>query len=173
MTKCDRKQLKPGFISPSSLCLGQYEAAICYNRPMSELKTQMNDASVMDFLNGVSDENKRKDSLVLLEMFSNITDEKPKMWGSSIVGFGQYHYKSERSRQEGDWLLTGFSPRKANLTLYIISGFADQEDLLKDLGKHKTSVGCLYINKLADVDLGVLEKIIKKSFEDMKKKNNM
>lgn len=140
---------------------------------MSELKTKVNDASVMDFLDRVADENKRKDSLVLLEMFSKITGQQPKMWGSSIIGFGQYHYKSERSKQEGEWLLTGFSPRKANMTLYIISGFADQEDLLKDLGKHKTSVGCLYINKLADVDLKILEKIITKSYLDMKKKNGV
>jgi len=90
------------------------------------------------------------------------------MWGSSIIGFGSYHYKSEKSRQEGDWMLTGFSPRKQNLTLYVMPGFGDYQDLLKDLGKHKTSVGCLYLNKLADVDLVVLEKLIKKSFAAMK-----
>lgn len=140
---------------------------------MSEVKTKVNKASVEDFLNAVPDETKRKDSFTLLEMFTRITGEKAKMWGSSIVGFGQYHYKSERSKQEGDWLLTGFSPRKQNLTLYIISGFADQEELLSKLGKNKTSVGCLYINKLADVDLKVLEKIINKSYEDMKKRNGV
>lgn len=137
---------------------------------MAELKTLKNDASVEDFINAVPDETKRNDSFKLLELFSKITDEKPKMWGSSIIGFGQYHYKSERSKQEGDWSLTGFSPRKQSLTLYIMLGFADYADLLKDLGKHKTSVGCLYINKLTDVDMTVLEKLVKKSFEAMKKK---
>lgn len=136
---------------------------------MSTIKTLVNDTSVTDFINAVPDETKRNDSLTLLALFEKVTGEKPKMWGSSMIGFGQYHYKSERSKQEGDWLLTGFSPRKQNLTLYIISGFDDNTDLLKDLGKHKTSVGCLYVNKLADVDLTVLEKIIKKSYADMKK----
>ncbi|HUP16120.1 MAG TPA: DUF1801 domain-containing protein [Acidimicrobiia bacterium] len=104
----------------------------------------------------------------MLKLFSKVTGEKPKMWGSSIVGFGSYHYKSERSRQEGDWMLTGFSPRKQNLTLYVLPGFGNYQDLLKDLGKHKTSVGCLYINKLADVDMAVLEKLIKETYAAMK-----
>ena len=95
------------------------------------------------------------------------------MWGPSIIGFGSFHYKSERSAQEGDWMLTGFSPRKQNLTLYIMSGVEASSELLKELGKHKTSVGCLYINKLDDIDIKVLEKIIKKSFENMKKTNNI
>ncbi len=136
---------------------------------MGNIKTLVNDASVMEFIHAVQDETKRNDSLTLLALFEKVTGEKPKMWGTSMIGFGQYHYKSERSKQEGEWLLTGFSPRKANMTLYIISGFDDNADLLKDLGKHKTSVGCLYVNKLADVDLTVLEKIIKKSYADMKK----
>ena len=135
---------------------------------MATLKTTVNDASVEDFINNVEDDVKRQDSLALLKLFSKVTGEKPKMWGSSIIGFGSYHYKSERSRQEGDWMLTGFSPRKQNLTLYVMSGLGHYQDLLKDLGKHKTGVGCLYINKLADVDVAVLEKLIKKSFADMK-----
>ncbi|MBI1856779.1 DUF1801 domain-containing protein [Candidatus Saccharibacteria bacterium] len=139
---------------------------------MSTLKTLANDASVEDFINKVPDEVKRTDSFTLLAMFSKITGEKPKMWGTSIIGFGQYHYKSERSKQEGDWPLTGFSPRKQNLTIYIMPGFADYSDLLKTLGKHKTSVSCLYINKLADVNLVVLEKIIKKSHAAMQEKYN-
>ena len=139
-----------------------------YNSSMGEIKTVASNASIKDFINSVPEESKRKDSFALLEIFSNITGEKPKMWGTSIIGFGQYHYKSERSKQEGDWPLTGFSPRKQNLTLYIMPGFDDYTDLLADIGKHKTSKGCLYINKLADVDLGVLEKLIKKSFMDMK-----
>lgn len=138
---------------------------------MSELKTTVNDNSVEDFINTVPDDAKRQDSFALLEMFTSTTGEKPKMWGSSIIGFGQYHYKSERSRQEGDWPLIGFSPRKQNLTLYIMPGFNDYGDLLAKLGKHKTSVGCLYINKLADVDLGILKKLIKQSFEDMQRKH--
>jgi hypothetical protein len=137
---------------------------------MSALKTTVNDASVTDFINTVRDKTKRDDSFALLEIFTRITGEKPKMWGSSIIGFGQYHYKSERSKQEGDWPLTGFSPRKQNLTLYFMLGFDDYKDLLEKLGKHKTSVGCLYINKLSDVDQAVLEKLIKQSLIAMKKK---
>ena len=136
---------------------------------MAELKTLPNDASAADFIAAVTDETKRKDSQVLLELFTKLTGEKPKMWGTSIIGFGQYHYKSERSTQEGDWPLIGFSPRKQNLTLYLMPGFKNMQDLLGDLGKHKTSVSCLYINKLADVDMKVLEKIITKSFAEAKK----
>lgn len=136
---------------------------------MSELKTKPNDASVEDFIAAVDNETKRQDSFALLEMFTRITGQRPKMWGSSIIGFGMYHYKSERSSQEGDWPLTGFSPRKQNLTLYIMPGFNGYGDLLKDLGKHKTSVSCLYINKLADIDLKVLEKLVRQSYEDAKK----
>ncbi len=139
---------------------------------MNTIKTTVNDASVTEFLNVVTAETKRNDSFTLLEMFSRITGEMPKMWGSSIIGFGQYHYKSEKSKQEGDWPLTGFSPRKQNLTIYIMLGFDDYSDLLANLGKHKTSKGCLYINKLAEVDLGVLEKLIERSFTAMKKKYN-
>lgn len=136
---------------------------------MSTLKTTINDASVEDFINSVPEATKKQDSFVLLEMFTRLTGEKPKMWGTSIIGFGQYHYKSERSSQEGDWPLIGFSPRKQSLTLYIMPGFDGFGDLLKDLGKHKTSVACLYINKLSDVDQSVLEKLIQQSFTEMKK----
>lgn len=135
---------------------------------MSTLKTVLNDANVEDFINSVDDATRRRDALTLLKLYKKLTGETPKMWGSSIVGFGQYHYKSERSRQEGDWPLTAFSPRKQNLTLYFMDGFAKCQDLLKDLGKHKTSVSCLYINELDDVNLDVLEKLIKKSYVDMK-----
>lgn len=134
----------------------------------STIKTLVNDADVDDFINNVADETKKNDSFALLEMFTRITGEKAKMWGPSIIGFGQYHYKSERSSQEGDWMLTGFSPRKQNLTLYIMPGFKDYKNLLDKLGKHKTSVGCLYINKLADIDLTVLSKLINQSYLDMK-----
>jgi hypothetical protein len=135
------------------------------------IKTLVYDASVNDFIEAVPDETKKQDSFKLLEMFTRLTGEQPKMWGTSIIGFGQYHYKSERSKQEGDWPLTGFSPRKQNLTLYIMLGFKNYQALLHNLGKHKTSVGCLYINKLADLDQKVLEKLIKASYVAMKKKN--
>ena len=137
---------------------------------MSVLKTIVNEASVTEFINNVSDVTKRNDSLALLALFSKITGEMPKMWGPSIIGFGSYHYKSERSKQEGDWPLTGFSPRKQNLTLYFTLGFDDYARLLADLGKHKVSKGCLYINTLADVDISVLEKLIEQSVVAMKKK---
>jgi hypothetical protein len=140
---------------------------------MSEPKTKVNDASVTEFIAAVPDETQRKDSLVLLDLFSKVTGEKPKMWGASIVGFGLYHYKSERSTQEGDWLITGFSPRKQNLTLYFMLGFDAYTDLLGELGKHKTSKGCLYIHKLADVDLGILEELISQSYAAMKKQYNV
>lgn len=138
---------------------------------MGNIKTVVNDANVEDFIQQVPDEAKRADSFELLELFKKITGEKPKMWGTSIIGFGSYHYKSERSKQEGDWPLTGFSPRKQNLTLYIMPGFDTYQDLLKDLGKHKTSVSCLYINKLSDVETAILQKIIRQSYRDMKSRN--
>jgi len=134
---------------------------------MSTIKTIVNDTSVEEFIHKVADETKRQDSHSLLKLFSRITGEQPKMWGSAIIGFGQYHYKSERSAQEGDWMLTGFSPRKQNLTLYIMLGFDNYTDLLDKLGKHKIGKGCLYINKLSDVDMSVLEALITKSFQAM------
>lgn len=120
---------------------------------MSSLKTLVNDGSAEDFINSVNNEVRRRDGFTLLKMFTRITGKPAKMWGSSIIGFGQYHYKSERSRQEGDWPLVGFSPRKQNLTLYIINYGDTPSDLFEKLGKHKKSVGCLYLNKLADVDI--------------------
>ncbi|MFZ2836573.1 MAG: DUF1801 domain-containing protein [Candidatus Saccharimonadales bacterium] len=137
---------------------------------MATLKTLPNDANVEDFLNTVTNEVRKRDSFTLLQMYSKITGKKPKMWGSSIIGFGQYHYKSERSTQEGEWPLAGFSPRKQSLTLYFMPGFTNYTDLLKDLGKHKISVGCLYINKLADINLSTLEKLIEQSYLEAKEK---
>lgn len=138
---------------------------------MSEIKTKVNDASVPAFINAVDDPVKKEDSFKLLELFSKITGELPKMWGSSIIGFGQYHYRSEKSRQEGDWMLTGFSPRKQNLTLYIMPGFTGYGDLLENLGKYKTSKSCLYIRTLKDIDLDILEQLIEKSYQDFKAEN--
>jgi hypothetical protein len=136
---------------------------------MSELKTKPTNASALKFIKSIPDERRKKDGLVLLDMFKKATGEKPRIWGTSIVGFGMYHYKSERSTQEGDWPLVGFSPRKQNLALYL-GGLDEFGDELKKLGKHKRSVACLYINKLDDVDLKVLERLITKSFKLMKKK---
>ncbi len=113
---------------------------------MSSIKTLVNDKDVLEFLNSTQDPKKREDSLVLLELFKKATGLKPKMWGASIVGFGLYHYKSERSRQEGDWPLTAFSPRKQSLTLYIMPGFEKYKPLLDRLGKYKTAVSCISKN---------------------------
>lgn len=138
---------------------------------MAELKTQATSQDAKEFLNTIEPEEKKKEGFALLEMFKKVTGENPVMWGSSIVGFGKYHYKSKRSTQEGDWPLVGFSPRKANLTLYVMAGNKDNPEL-KKLGKYKASVGCLYIKKLSDVDQSSLEKLIKNCFEYMKKIHN-
>lgn len=135
---------------------------------MSTLKTLPNNANVREFISQLPSEQKKKDSLALLEIFVKATGEQPKMWGSSIIGFGQYHYKSERSRQEGNWPLVAFSPRKQSLTLYLMPGFEHLGDLLSRLGKHKTSKGCLYINKLTDIDIKILIKIIENSYKEAK-----
>lgn len=135
---------------------------------MAELKTKATTQKAEDFLNTVEPVSKRQDCFELLELFKKTTGEKPVMWGTSIVGFGKYHYKSERSAQEGDWPLTGFSPRKQALTLYV-TGVGSNQGLLTNLGKHKTSGGCLYIKRLSDIDIKVLEKLISASFQYMKR----
>jgi hypothetical protein len=136
---------------------------------MAGLKTRKSNASVTAFLKSVENEQRRKDGLELLDIFKDVTRMRPKMWGSSIVGFGEYHYRSERSRQEGDWPLTGFSPRKTSMTVYIMPGFSQYTDLMKQLGRHKSSVSCIYFNKLEDIDVKVLKQVIRKSVADMKK----
>ncbi len=136
---------------------------------MAELKTKATKESVSKFLKSVEPAQKQDDSFELLKLFEKVTGEKPVMWGTSIVGFGKYHYKSDRSTQEGDWPLVGFSPRKQNLTLYIMHGNKDSTEELKKLGKHKLGSGCLYINKLSDVDVKALPPLIKKSLQFMKK----
>lgn len=136
---------------------------------MSELKTVRTDESVEAFIGSIENDTRREDSIKLLNVFSRATGMKPALWGTSIVGYGQYHYKSDRSTQEGDWPLVAFSPRKQNLTLYIMPGFDGYETLLEKLGKHKTSVSCLYINKLSDVDAEVLARIITKSLVEMRR----
>jgi hypothetical protein len=134
----------------------------------AELKTKVSKASVDDFLNSIEDEQKRADCFEIAKIMTQVTKEKPKMWGASIVGFGTYHYKGASGR-EGDWMLTGFSPRKQNLTLYLMGGFDMHKDLLKKLGKFKTSVGCLYIKKLDDVDKKVLKQLVTQTVKTMKK----
>lgn len=133
---------------------------------MSEVKTTPNDNNALEFIQSVADDTRRADALVLLDLFARVTGKRPKMWGSNIVGYGMYHYKSERSRQEGDWPLTAFSPRKQSLSLYIIPGFTEYGPLLAKLGKHKTGKSCLYINKLADVDMAVLEELVALGYAD-------
>ena len=121
-----------------------------------EIKTKPTSANVEDFINSVTDEQKRKDSFVLLEMMKKATGEEPVLWSSSVIGFGTKRYKSPTTGREVDWLRIGFSPRKANLSLYVHEGIKENADALKKLGKHKAGVGCLYINKLEEIDLKVL-----------------
>jgi hypothetical protein len=133
---------------------------------MTQPKTQKTDASVEEFINSVTNEKKREDSFAILDLMREVTGEEPSMWGTSIVGFGAYRYKYASGR-EGEWPAVGFSPRKQNLTLYIMTGFDEYESLLSDLGKHKTGKACLYINKLKDVDQKVLRELIERSVKDM------
>lgn len=130
---------------------------------LADIKTKQNEESVEDFINSVKDEEKRKDSLTILKLMKKASGKKPKMWGSSIIGFDNMIYKSPKTSREVEWFKIGFSPRKANITLYLIPGLKKFEGELKKLGKHKTGVGCLYINKLSDVDMKILEKMINKS----------
>jgi hypothetical protein len=136
---------------------------------MAELKTKQTDRGVEEFLNEISDEKTRNDCYTVLKLMQKVTGEKPKMWGSSIVGFGNYHYKYESGR-EGDWFLVGFSPRKQNLTLYLMYGLERLENLLKKLGKYKTGKSCLYIKSLADIDQSVLKELIKQSVDSIRKR---
>ena len=137
---------------------------------MAEPKTKPNEQSVEDFLNAVENETKRQDSFAILDLMKKETGDEPIMWGDSIVGFGTYKYKYASGR-EGEWPITGFSPRKQNLTLYIMSGFEEYDDLLKKLGKHTTGKSCLYIKKLEDVDQDVLRELVSKSAMHMKETN--
>ena len=137
---------------------------------MAELKTKLTKVNPARYIGSIKDPQKRKDAALLMKLFKTVTKKKPRMWGTSIVGFGMYHYKSERSSQEGDWPLTAFSARVQNLTLYVMPGFKDLKPLLKKLGPHKTSVGCLYIKRLDKVDPPVLTAIIKQSYREMKKR---
>lgn len=138
---------------------------------MAELKTRLNNASVSEFLDRVEDEKKRKDSFEILEMMRSITGAEPRMWGDSIVGFGDYHYKYASGR-EGDWFQAGFSPRKQNLTLYLTCGVDERPELKDTLGKFKTGKACLYIKSLDDINREVLKDLIRESIEILKKKHS-
>ena len=129
---------------------------------MAELKTKKSGADVNEFINSFADtEQKRKDSFELLKLMREFTGFEPKMWGASMIGFGQYHYKSERSSQEGDWPLVGFSPRKAAISLYVYTGAPEHEHLLEGLGKFKRGAACIYVKKLSDIDQEALKKLMK------------
>ena len=133
---------------------------------MTELKTKPTNADVLKFINQAPTEKKNEDALIVLDIMSNTTGMEPKMWGPSIIGFGSYHYKYE-SGHEGDAALLGFSPRKTKLVLYVLTGFRGQKELLAKVGKHKTGKVCLYINKLEDVDIEIVEVIIKNAYQHM------
>lgn len=135
---------------------------------MAELKTKVNDASVEKFINAVKDEETRKDCFALLDLMKKTFKEEPKMWGNSIVGFGTFHYKGKSGR-EGDWFVTGFSPRKQNMTVYFCLGFKPLEPVMKKLGKFKASAGsCLYLKKLSDIDIKVLKEMLKETKANQK-----
>ena len=137
---------------------------------MAELKTQPNDKNVIEYLNSIENEKKRADSFTILALMQGITDEEPVMWGESIIGFGLYRYKYASGRP-AEWFLTGFAPRKQNLTLYIMAGFEQYEELLKKLGKYKIGKSCLYINRLEYVDQDVLKELVKQSVDHITQTN--
>lgn len=137
---------------------------------MSEIKTKPSDHDIDNFLKSVEPEKKRTDSIEMKKLFDSIVQEKAILWNNNMIGYGSYHYKSERSKQEGDWPLTGFSPRKQYIAVYIMSGVNNYKDLLSKLGKYKVSSGsCIYVNKIEDINLNILKRIIIASVSDMKK----
>ena len=135
---------------------------------MAELKTKPNHRSVEKFLNGVADEKRRRDCFAVLELLKQVTQQKPRMWGSSLVGFGRYRYKYA-SGHGGEWFLTGFSPRKRDITIYLMCGFSQHEALMKQLGKFKTGKSCLYIKSLEDIDLRIFKELVRLSVEEIRK----
>jgi hypothetical protein len=136
---------------------------------MAEIKTKKTDENFAGFLNAIQDEGKRKDCFAIAEMMKDISKHEAKMWGPAIIGFGSYHYKYE-SGHEGDMCMIGFSPRKQNITLYISGGINNRPELMEKLGKYKTGKGCLHINKLSDVNIDVLNNLIKAAYTHMKNK---
>ncbi len=137
---------------------------------MAEIKTKKTKESVVKFIAAIPDAKQRADAKGLLALMKKATGEKPVLWNNNMVGFGEYHYESDRSAQKGDWPLTAFSPRKSNLTVYIMPGFKDYGALLKKLGKHKHGGSCLYIKRLSDVHLPTLQTIVERGYKAMKKK---
>ncbi|MEX0900101.1 MAG: DUF1801 domain-containing protein [Gammaproteobacteria bacterium] len=134
---------------------------------MAELKTKPGNTSVDGFLNAITDETRRQDCFTVMRLMKAVTRSEPRLWGGTMVGFGSYHYKYESGR-EGDWFLTGFAPRKQNLTLYVMAGFDRYPTLLAKLGKYKTGKSCLYVKRLADIDLDVLKDLVAASVKHMK-----
>lgn len=138
---------------------------------MAEIKTKPIDSDIEEFLRNIEPEKKRKDAIVIKKLFDSVVKEKATLWNNNMIGYGSYHYKSDRSSQQGDWPLTAFSPRKQNITVYIMSGALNYKDLLAKLGKYKISSGsCIYINKTEDINLDILGQIISASVADMKKR---
>lgn len=138
---------------------------------MAEIKTKQTNADVHEFINSFADtEQKRKDSFELLKLMQDFTGYEPKMWGPSIIGFGSYHYKSDRSSQEGDWPLVGFSPRKAAISLYVYTGSAEHEHLLQNLGKFKMGKACIYVKRLSDINQDELKNLIKETISFLESK---
>lgn len=138
---------------------------------MAEIKTKQTNADVTEFINTFADtEQKRADSFEILKLMQDFTGFEPKMWGTSIIGFGSYHYKSDRSRQEGDWPLVGFSPRKAAISLYVFTGLKEHEYLLEGLGKFKMGKACIYVKKLSDINTDVLKTLMKASVDYLQTK---
>lgn len=136
---------------------------------MSEIKTKVTDVDVYEFIESFANtERKKQDSYELIKMMQEVSGEPPKMWGPTMIGFGKYHYKSNRSKQEGDWFVIGFSPRKAAISLYVYSGTEKQDELLKSLGKYKMGKACIYVNKLADINLDVLKQMMIDSIKHTK-----
>lgn len=138
---------------------------------MAELKTRKNGADVEAFLDGIENDRRRTDCRAVVELMAAVTGEPPVMWGTSIIGFGSYHYQYASGR-EGDWMATGVSPRKQSLTVYIMTGFARHEELMRKLGRYTTGKSCLYIKRLEDVDLGVLRELVRESFAHVSKRTS-
>ncbi len=139
-------------------------------KKLAVLKTKENNASVDDFLQAIDDEAKRKDAAEILSMMNKATGEKPKMWGTSIIGYGNYIYESPKTGRSGEWFMMGFSPRKQNITLYLMPGIGYYKELVEQLGKYKTGGSCLYINRLSDVNAKVLKQLLSAAYKNMKQK---
>lgn len=139
---------------------------------MAEIKTKQTEADVREFINSFAEtEQRRKDSFELLNLMQEVTGSEPRMWGPTMIGFGSYHYKSERSRREGEWLLVGFSPRKAAISLYVYTGSKMHAHLLENLGKFKIGKACIYINKLSDINTDELKKLMNVTIDFLKSKS--